>query len=233
MTNLLVDTGWILLGIVCLLGGWVCYRFASRFLHHLPTWHQHAPSLLEPGMKLEIVVKGQTYRTALWGVEKEILWLLPPLQSGIPVRFLPQTPIVLRLVAPGGLFSACTVVKDCKTQPQSLTGLAVPRRWTCEQRRLYPRVTLPEEVPAGVEVNEHHLTGWLQDLSAGGARLHTLRALAIGDPITLNLHSSETLMPGTVIDCRRVLHNTTYEYEVRVAFETPQTLSLCAPSTSP
>lgn len=233
MTKLPVKTGGEPLRIACLLKMWACLRCAVK---RMQQWFTRQPCLippLEPGMKIEIEVNKQTYRTTLWDIEQEILWLLPPLQSGIPVRFPPHTPIELRLHAPGGLFSACTVVESCRTQPQSLTGLAVPRHWTCEQRRLHPRIALLEERPAVVEINQHRITGWLQDLSAGGARLHALRALPAGDAVCFYLNSSDAPIPGRVVDCRRVLHNTTYQYEMRITFENPQTLSLCTPSTSP
>lgn len=214
-----------------MLAAWLCFQCTATLVRRFLFRDQRLQPLLYEGMVVGIRFNGQTHKSVLWRIENNSLWLLPPLKLGLPVSFPPESLIELHIHTPGGLFSAITELSGCRTQPQAMIGLKIPHRWIYEQRRLHPRTTLVEELPAKINVNGNYVTGWLQDISAGGVRLNTRSALPAGGSVTLNLCSLDLALKGRIIACRRVLHNKTYEYELRIAFETPQTLFLCPPLT--
>jgi hypothetical protein len=211
----------------------LCFQGASRLVRALRGKHQRPSSpLLREGMKLEIVASGQVYQTALHAIEGDVLWLLPPLRLGLPLSFAPQTPVELCICVSGGQFTALTPLIGRRTQPQSLIGFRLPRQWCCNQRRRHERMKLSSERLVDVLMGERVLMGWLQDLSAGGARLYLRNPVPVPGLIHLRLNEDDPAISAQIVTCERALYHHRYEYALRVRFQEPQTSVLCTPPST-
>lgn len=216
---------WLLFATCALLGSLAALGSASlcyRLLRFLRT-PAGLPSLQE-SQKVVLVANGKTYRTAIWRVGEEgLLWLLPPLQRGLPISFQPTTQVELHLCTKKGLFSARAVVQKRCTKPFPLLGVQTTVHWKHSDRRCYPRISLGQETSVRLQSTQENFNGWLQDMSRGGLCVHTSKSFPIGTSLLLSMPDSFSLptLEGQVVACDRVLHGTAYEYALRIAFSEP------------
>jgi len=171
---------------------------------------------------VRLTVGNKLFTTLLHHLEGETLWLVPPLQMGLPVSFVEGTSGKLEVALPSGIYSASIRFTERRVKP-SLLGFQVTSAWQRTQRRQHERVPLSDEAQVEIQTAQERWIGWVQDVSAGGLRVACPTAIAEGAQVQLGLPSylargSSAERVARVVDCQRGLHHTSYTYILRLAF---------------
>lgn len=180
---------------------------------------------LEPGQRIELTCEGRCYATLLTGVDGETLFIVPPLQRGLPVSFQTGAFAELRLTTPAGVFETTIQFTGRQTKPQPMLCARVARRWKRTQRRHYERFMLPDEVNVVILRQNEQWIGWARDVSLGGMRLIAPASAAVQEQIRLELPTalrglagSATERKARVVACERAPTRSGYAYQLRLAF---------------
>ncbi|MFQ3611347.1 MAG: PilZ domain-containing protein [Fimbriimonadales bacterium] len=211
---------WILLtlGVIALLGG-IAINLVGCLARGRCLFVQPP---LEPDTRVQLTVGGKRFTTLLHHREDETLWLVPPLQMGLPIAFPEGSVGTLEVALPTGLYRASIQFLGRRTNP-SLIGLRLSSAWQHTQRRHHERIPLPDEVQVEVQTHQERWIGWVRDVSHGGMCLISPVDFSGGTSLHLTLPSA--LAQGAsserwarVVACRRAVHRAGYAYLVHLAY---------------
>ncbi|OYT69999.1 MAG: hypothetical protein CFK49_02355 [Armatimonadetes bacterium JP3_11] len=185
---------------------------------------EHCPAL-EAGMRLELLYEGKPYVTLLAGVDGDTLFIIPPLQRGLPVSFPTGAFAQLRLKTPAGVFETTLQFVGRQTKPQPMLLVRVVHRWRRTQRRRHERLPLPDEVNVVIQRHHERWIGWARDVSSGGMRLIAPAPAAVHEQVRLELPTALRGLAGSasertarVVACERAPTRNGYAYQLRLAF---------------